>query len=363
MKTKNLFLAVFILGIISWSCSNKNLSTTTTSASLKSSLTSSITALTTAVNKISSSAGYQVLAGPTDLITKSAVVSPLDTLSHSILLSDIAGVYDYKATTVTIGSHSILQFFTKTADNAQMIVRLPQEKVNASRKLLKYTPGDTLLTNNYVVTLSEYVYNFKYFSAWDYKMASAIAVKDVDVGVLSIQSSNNQTSGYQFASQFKFPSGYITKCTFTSGDTAICDYTISDGTKILYEEKYTAVKSNSELRHRERAFSLTIGNVLIERNAGSDQTLDSVKVYVDGVLQLNSKVDIVDNSSDTTDRCVTNKKRELKITFDDGTSATITELAGQVITDISTLFTSMRQSYFATGIIDWIAWDIFLSKQ
>jgi len=363
MKAKSLFLAAAVLGLISWNCSKNGLNNSSDTASLKTSLTSGVQDLKTAMNAISTSAGYQVLAGPADLTTKSAVVSPLDTVTHSILLADIAGVYDYKANTITKGHNSILRFFTKTAENSQMIVRLPEEKVKASKLLLHYTPSDTLLTNNYVVTLSNYAYNFKYFIGWDYKMASAIKIKDVNAGALSIQSSNNKTGGYKFASEFVFPNGYVTKCQYTSGDTAISVYAITNGTKTLYEEKYTAIKSSTESRHRETAFSLTIGNVVITRNLVKGQSsLDSAKVYVGGVLQLKSKVELVDNTTDTTDKCITNSKRELKITFDDGTTSTFTELAGTVITDISSLFTSMRQVYFATSIIDWIAWDVYTNK-
>jgi len=364
MKTKSLYLAVLMLGIISWNCSkNSNLSSSSNSVSLKTTLTSGVQDLNTALTAISGSAGYQVLSGPADLTTKSASVTPLDTITHSILLADIAGVYDYKATTIQKGPASMLSFFTKTASNSQMIVRLPQEKVTASKTLLHYTASDTLLTNNYVVTLSEYQYNFNWFVSYTYKMASSIKIKDVDAGALKIQSSSSKTNGYKFNSEFDFPNGYVTKCTYTSGDTAISVYDISKGTTTYYQEKYTSIKSATETRHRETAFSLTIGDVLIERTLDHSQaSLDSAKVYVKGVLQLNSKVEIVDNTTDTTDNCVTNKKRELKITFDDGTSKTFTELAGAAIDNISTLFASMRQVYFATSIIDWIAWDIYIAK-
>lgn len=365
MKTKSLYLALLLSGLLSWNCSNKDgLKTSSDSVSLKTSLKGGIQELTSAMNAISTSAGYQVLAGPTDLTTKSAVISPLDTVTHSILLSDIAGVYDYKANTLTEGYKSILSFFTKVAESSQMIVRLPEEKVKASKLLLRYNPSDTLLTNNFVVTLSDYQYNFNWFVSYDYKMASSIKIKDVDAGVLKIQSSSSKANGYHFVSEFVFPNGYVTKCLYTSGDTAVSVYAITDGTKTLYEEKYTAIKSSTTLKHRETAFSLTIGNVLITRNLVKGQSsLDSAKVYVGGVLQLNSKVELVDKTTDTTDKCITNKKRELKITFDDGTTSTFTELAGTVITDISSLFASMRKVYFATNIIDWIAWDIYTNKE
>ena len=194
-------------------------------------------------------------------------------------------------------------------------------------------------------------------------MASSIKIKDVDAGVLKIATSNDKTAGYHFSSEFNFPSGYVTKCTYTSGDTAISDYAITKGTKVYYEEKYVAIKTSSELKHRETEFSLTIGEVLIVRKLDRTQTsLDSAKVYVSGVLQTKSKVEIVDKTTDTTDKCITGQKRELKITFDDGTSKTFTELAGGVITDISTMFASVRQANFSTAIIDWIAWDIYTNK-
>jgi len=109
---------------------------------------------------------------------------------------------------------------------------------------------------------------------------------------------------------------------------------------------------------------LTIGNVLIQRSLTPGQsTLDSAKVYVGGVLQLHSKVEIVDTTvTDPVDNSITSQRRELKITFDDGTSQTFTQLAGTVIDNIYALFTSMRQVTFATGIVDWIAWDVYNGK-
>lgn len=368
MKTKSLYLAVLMVGILSWSCNKSDsLGSSANPVSLKTSMNGGVKELNTALNSISASAGYQVLAGPTDLTTKSAMISPLDTIKHSIHLADIAGIYDYKARTTQKWPASMMHFFTKTGESSQMIVRLPEEKVKASKMLLRYSPADTLLTNNYIVTLSDYQYNFNWFVSYDYKMASSIKIKDVDAGILKIQSSNNKTSGYHFASEFAFPNGYLTKCQYSSGDTAVSVYAITKGTQTLYEEKYTAIKTNADLRHRERAFKLTIGNVVIERNYNmGHSSLDSAKVYVGGVLQLKSKVEIVDKivdpTADNTDKCLTNKKRELKITFDDGTSATFTELAGTAVDNISTLFTSMRQVYFATGIIDWIAWDVYAGK-
>jgi hypothetical protein len=363
MKTKNFYFAMVILGFVAWSCSKQNsLSNSNTPVSLKSSITSGVQDLSTAMAAITTSAGYQVVTGPTDLATKSGVITPLDTATHSILLTNIAGIYDYQATTIKRGSSMILQFFTKTAPSAQAVFRMPEEKVKASKSLLQYKPSDTLLVNNYTISLSDYQYKFAQGNGWDYKMASAINIKNTDAGTLKIQSSNSPTLGYKYASEYLFTNGYLTKFIYTSGDTTISTYSISNGTKTLYEEKYVAIRSKTDPTYRETTFSLRIGEVLIERELGPGHTLDNAKVYVSGILQLKSKVEFVDKASSSTDHCISSQKRELKITFDDGTSSTFTQLAGYVINDITSLFTAMRQGSFATSIIDWIAWDIYSKK-
>jgi len=352
-----------MLGFLAWSCSKQNtLTNSNTAVSLKSSITSGVQDLSTAMAAIKTSAGYQVVTGPTDLATKSTVISPLDTTTHSILLANIAGVYDYKATTIKRGSSMILQFFTKTATSTQAIFRMPEEKVKASRSLLQYRPSDTLLVNNYTISLSDYQFRYAQGNGWDYKMASAINIKNTDAGTLKIQSSNSQAAGYKYASEYLFTNGYQTKFNYASGDTTISTYSINKGTKTLYEEKYVAIRSKAYPRYRETVFSLQIGEVLIKREFGPGYTLDSAKVYVGGVLQLKSKIQLVDRVPDSDDNCVSSQKRELKITFDDGTSSTFTQLAGNVITDITSLFAAMRQGSFATSIIDWIAWDIYTKR-
>jgi len=366
MKTKGFYLALLLGSFTLWSCSNKE---DLSQASLKTSLNNSVQQLSTAMSVISTSAGYQVLgssttstAGPS--MVMSSVVA-FDTTYNSILLSDISGVYNYKATPYKRMKNSLMRYFVKTADNAHMIVSLPEEKVMHPGSLLRYSPKDTLLTNNYVFDLSEYQYNFNRHLGWNYQMAANINIKTVNVGDLKIQSSNSKANGYKYASEFVFADNYKAICNYTTGDTAIATYAISNGTKTLYEEKYTAIRTSSMgNRHKEKEYSLTIGDVQIVRTKGhGDNSLDSAKVYVAGVLQLKSKVEFVtDSTTDETESSVINHKRDLKITFDDGTSSTISELLGTSVDTIRTLFASLRQASFATSVIDWIAWDIYTNK-
>lgn len=349
---KNLFLSTLAtVALISWSC------TSGPESSLQSSLENNAAVLNTALTNIASSNSYQVLATPS-VSGSSSVASyapAIDSTYTTITLADIAGEYEYnKAKTYKKFRQPITVFFSRVADNPKMIVRMPVEKLKKPHLLFVYNPADTLLTNNYVYSLSKYNYSYNRSLGWDYDMASTINIDGTDAGALDIQSSNSQAAGYKFASGFDFGNGYSIKTGYATGDTAVAVYSVYQGSTALYQETYTAIKSSGH--HREREYTLTIGNVSIVRT----NSMDSAKVYVGGVLQTSAKIELVDlSSSDNTDQSIVCKKREIKITFDDGTSKTISELLGTSITTIRELFATLRQSYYATSIVDRIAWTVY----
>jgi len=371
MKTKSYLLGLVLLSFLTWSCSNKD-DVSTSQGSFKVSMNTNVTNLTTAVTAITNSPGYQVLAtsgtsnGPS--MVKSATSNsgsvfstPLDTIS----LAAIAGTYDYKASKYKKWSPAFFNFFSKTAASTDFIVRLPSSKVTKPGMLFHYSPADTLLVNNYVIDVSNYNYNFGRF-LWNYDMTSTITIDNIAAGTLSIQTSRNKTNGYQYQSDFIFADGYDAKMTISTGDTILSDYTISKAGTVLFGEKFTSIKSATTTKHRENQYALTIGNVLIERSPSKGNNgLDSAKVYVGGVLQTKATVKFIDitSKSDTTEFSIVGHNRDLQITFDDGTVQTVSQLLGSTITDVRTLFTSLRQVYFATNIVDWVAWDVYMNKE
>ena len=161
MKTKSYYVGLVILGFLTWSCSNTN--ELGSSNSLKTSMNSNAQELTLAMNAISSSAGYQALSTSAETTTASYAHPPVtafDSTYSSILLADISGVYDYKAADYRKWSPSLLRFFVRSADNADMIVNLPKEKVQKPYNLLRFSPKDTALVNDYKIDLSKYEYKF-----------------------------------------------------------------------------------------------------------------------------------------------------------------------------------------------------------
>jgi len=153
---------------------------------------------------------------------------------------------------------------------------------------------------------------------------------------------------------------------YSTGDTILSVYSISKGATTLFQEKFTSIKDLTS-HHREKLYSLTIGNVQVLRNpTNGNNGLDSARVYLGGVLQTKAKVKIIDTTSSSTDDntefSVIGHNRDLQITFDDGTVTTVSQLLSTTITDVRTLFLSLRQVYFATNVVDWVAWDVLMNK-
>ena len=91
--------------------------------------------------------------------------------------------------------------------------------------------------------------------------------------------------------------------------------------------------------------------------------MDSAQVHLNGVLQTNSKVEIIVIQPDSLNQSLTHAMRDLKITFDDGTSTTLNTLMNETIDGIRQIFRSVQQARFTTDIIDRIAWNIYSRKK
>jgi len=352
MKRNALYLfAVLLVSIFSFKCNNE--SDLTKEQTLKESISTGVQNVKTAMSEISSNAGYQVLT-----VSNSTVKSLTSTDSlytNSVMLSAISGIYNYKPSLVkTPWGFSISSFFTKSGTSNLFVIKMPEEKVKDPRTFKHFLLSDTALTNNYVVTVSDYQYRYTPFVGYDYKNTSNINIKNVDAGKLVIKNNVKFLKGFSFNSEYTFTNGYVTKCQTVSGDTTISVYSISKDNKVLFEEKFVAIRKDSAFRHGEREYTLTIGNVSIIRT----DKFETAKVFVDGVLQANAKVEIVDAAIDPENQSIC-KKREIKITFEDGTSTTVSQLAGGAITDITTLFTGLRQVFFATNVVDLVAYEIY----
>jgi len=370
MKTKRIYLALALLSFVAWSCTTQD--ELNSNKSLKTAINASAQSLTTAMNAITTSTGYKLLSSSGALSTTASKIQgtfmPFDTASVTFGLADIAGVWDYKAALNYRRYKPLNTYFQKSATetSTDFILRLPESKIKNPMSLLFCVPSDTSLVNNYVLDISKYNRWFQQYrqgNYWfNYELSSNIKIGGTNVGDLAIVTSNHETTGYKFVSSFVFENGYDANTSYSIGDTIISVYNIAKAGQTLYQEKYTATRISSTSRYREKQYDLTIGNVEIVRTAGPN-SLDSAKVYVGGVLQTKSKVEIVTVTTASTDEStITKKSRTIQITFDDGTVTTIKDLLGSTIDDIGSLFATIREAYFATDVVDKISYYIYKTK-
>lgn len=347
-------LFVALTAMLSWNC-NKDQSVNEQSGSLKTSLNTSVQSLNTALTDIAATKGYQVLNMSDANSLKSTTT---DQYKVYITLDTIAGDYSYKPTQVIKRGIPIIKFFNKTAASNIMVLRIPSSKLKDPKSLSRYNAADTALTNNFVVTVSDYHNNYNSFLDYDYKNVSAVSIDNVSASSLNVTATVKYAT-FNYVSSYDFGNGYKAVYTALSGDTISTGYALYSGDKVVYEEKVLRTKpaSTTVKPSDERQFILTIGDVTIKR--GKDLT--KAEVYLAGVLQTKATVEIVDKETVTEPTAC--KKRDIKITFDDGTSALVSNLVGNASTNIVTLFASLKQVYFATNVIDWIAYDIYYNRK
>ncbi|HEY5469570.1 MAG TPA: hypothetical protein VIK07_03535 [Bacteroidales bacterium] len=354
MKRKcNIILITVFLGATLGSCT-KNISTAD-NTSLKQSINQSALNLNNAMSTISASKAYSILT-VSDGISKSLSSTDAQYKVY-ITLDTVKGIFNYKpATKKDKWGMSLMRYFTKTADDSKMIVNMPLSKVLKPRLLREYKPADSTLTNNFMISVSDYHNNYNNYHDFDYILASEISVDNVVTGNLNIKSAISPALGINYSSQFAFAGSYTVDYKYESGDTTVSSFTITGDNKVLYEEKLLTVKTDTCRFGREHQYILTIGDVQIIRKSGTKD----VSVSVNGVLQLNAVVTIVDKEADS--EASVCKKRDIQITFDDGTTTTVSALIGNSVANIKTLFDSLHSVYFAAYVVDWIAYDIYYQR-
>jgi hypothetical protein len=343
---------IILAGVLAWQCSKKN--DTGSSQSLKESLNTGTQNLNTAVTAISQSYGYKIIALKDENTMKSALASDAS-FQDSITLAQIKGEYEYQPITYTHWCYSCFtKLFKRTADNNHLIVKLPDVKVFFPYKFQNVTKADSTLKNNLVIDASDYHYYFSWGFLWDYKLAAGITKNDTAIGSITVQSSRSSGSGYAYNSSYTFPNGYNIAVNVKSGDTTSSSITLSDKNGTLLKETVNHYKTNDSKFH-EKEYILDIGNVEFKKASGAD----SIRVYVSGVLQAKAKVEIIDASGSA--NSVLNG-RDIKVTFDDGTSATLSGLLGPSVTILQGIYVNLQNVYFAKNIVDYIAFNIAKNK-
>jgi hypothetical protein len=341
MKKSIVGVAV-IFGLIAGSCTKNDGSFQ--NLNLKQSLENNVNKVNTALNKISQSTGYQLLS-VNDGVLKSA-----DSFTDSITLKLIAGIYTFQPDVHHFGHYFPFRLFKKTGTSDLMIVNLPQKMIFHPRYLHNYMTADSALKNDFKITATNYHFYYSHWNQFDYKISAGLKLDTADLGTLDVANSANLTSGNSWLSKYTFTGGYNISVSGQTGDTTIKTFALSKGTEVLLKETVSFVRDG--FKTTERQYVLSIGNVDIKRSTG----IDSIQVYMNGVLQKKAGAKITESSDNEHSICYS---RDILLTFDDGTTANLSTLIKPARTTLKTLVSSMHSMYFAKNIVDYIAMRIY----
>ncbi len=342
--------------LIAWSCSKVD----TNNNGLKQSVEKGVADISHAVSTITGSTGYQLLT-----ISDNAAKSDV-TINDTINLKMVAGIYDFQPDTIMrFHNFTPYRLFKKTGVSENMVVNMPEMLVMHPRHLFFFDMKDTVYPNNFTVTATDYHIYFNWWHNSEYKLTAGLTLNNENAGSMDVSSTSNSEHSSSFSSSYTFKDGSHISAVWQAGDTATSSFSLSQAGDTLFKEKNTFIwhmEHEGEMHggmhggnNAERLYELTIGNVEIKKSAG----IDSIQVFVGGTLQKHSAQVIIDQTDTTASIC---NKRDILLTYDDGTTAKLSELMAPIKTQLKTLRDSLRSMFFSRRIIDYIAYSIYFEN-
>lgn len=338
---KNVIAIVVIMGLVAWSCNKVD----TGNNGLRQSVENGVANISNAVTKISGTTGYQLLS-MNDAAAKSELV-----YNDSLKLSMVSGIYDFQPDTVMRFNHFCpYRLFTKTGESDNMVINLPEAMVFHPKHLHFYQPIDSVYPNNFTITATDYHLYYNWWHNFEYKLTAGLTLNNENAGTMDVSSTSTSFHNNAYASKFTFQDGYSIAEVWQDGDTAKSSFFLTKNSDTLFKESNVFIWH--DFHKSERQYDLTIGDVRIKKTTG----IDSIQVFVGGVLQQHAAKIITDESDTTGSVC---HKRDILLTYDDGTTQKLSELISPVKEQLRTLRESLHSMYFAKHIVDYIAFSIY----
>ncbi|MDP4222941.1 MAG: hypothetical protein Q8868_06470 [Bacteroidota bacterium] len=343
MKRNTLIIAG-IIALTGWQCSkNGNLS-------LKESLGESTGKINTAFEKIAGSKGYQLIT-VSDAGTKS---DDSYGFRDSINLKLIAGVYDFKPGMETTRHFNFpYRLFEKTGTSDNLIINLPEKLVFHPRHLHFYNATDTALKNNFTITASDYHFYYTWWNNCDYKLDAEFTLDKEDIGSIDVFSAWQSGTAGKYSRSFTFQEGYSFGQSGQTGDTTMIVFELAQKNDTLLKE--SLMFTGDGFKKREKQYILSIGNVNIKKATG----IDSLQVFLSGVLQKTAAAKIVDTTDTNGSIC---DRRDILLTFDDGTTSKLSDLISPSREILRSLSRSLGEMYLSQYIVDYIAFSIYYNN-
>lgn len=333
-----LTLALFI---IVWSCSREN----PVNNDLKQSVEQSINKIDEAVSDISAGKGYQMMCANIE-----SGKSVMD-FNDSISVGMVSGVYNFKPDMTRWNNFVIpYRIFKKVGESESIIVSLPQKLVFHPKYLHAIYAPDSILENDFTINATDYHLYYTLFKKYDYKLDAGFMLNGQNIGSLNILVSGIMPYNHSYTSAYTFAEGYNIVVSMESGDTTTTSFALGNEDEIMMKE--TIVTVGEGFVRKEAEYILTIGNIEIRRDNGTDIN----RVFLDGIEQKEAGVVVYDGAG--TDGSIL-QQRDIQMTFDDGTILNLSELLNPLGETLGTLVDSMHSMSFANNVVNYIALSIY----
>jgi len=354
---KSIFPVALVIVLVSWQCS-KNINER--DLSVKESIQHSVSEINKAVDKISTAGGYKLItlsegsaAAKAGDLSGEAVKSDME-FRDSIELKLIAGIYNFSPNPeMHPGIFYPYRLFRKTGESENLEVNLPKQLVFHPGRLHMLIMADTLLDNNFKITATDYHFFYNWWNNYDYKLVSSFSLDNQDLGSMDISSLWKSPFMRRYANIFSFPDGYSLIKTGQTGDTTKVVFALAQNNDTLFKE--SLIFTGDGFKRREKQYILSVGNVDIKRSTG----IDSIQVFLDGVLQQKAGAKIIDNTDYNASFF---SRRDILLKFDDGTEAKLSALLSPSLETLRNLSRSLDEMYISKHIIDYIAFNIYYRR-
>jgi hypothetical protein len=347
MKKSMVGMAVFF-GLIAGSCT-KTEGPAGPNLTFKQAIENNVNKVNNALDAISQTQGYRLLS------VNSGSLKSEEIITDSITLKLISGIYTYKPDNAhLIGPFSTYKLFIKTGASDSMIINLPQKLIFHPVYFRNIIPADSALKNDFNITATDYHYYYTGGYQYDYKLSAGFRLDTANLGNLDVIDNASQASGETWSSKYSFTGGYSINVSGQTGDTTVSAFSLSNSAGSLLKETVSFVRTG--IRMTERQYVLSIGNIDIKRSS----TIDSIQVYLNGVLQKKAGVKIKE-STDSSGSIT--QSRDIQLTFDDGTTTNLSTLLAPAMTALKTIVSSLQSMYISTNIVNYLAISIYYNSR
>lgn len=351
------FCMLFVLAVL-WGCNNSDGDGRPT---LEESLEAGIYELALALDSIYDSKGFRVVK-PFDSkfsrepknasLTKSGLCEE-DYVAY-IEFDEITGIYNYTPLNPILAdtNYYYRTIYEKENSSDLLTIRIPKEKAFNYQKLYMKEEGDNALTNDFVLTATDYTYRHLNDYETIYIIDATVKIENEFAGRgTSEWLVDNNTN--RFKSTYKFTEGYSAHMenNHYSEDSIVYEYKIVKNGLDLYKESIYYNKTN-DITIENAQIIICFSNVKIKKDIGTEE----FKIFQDSTQIERASLNLVNPIEDISNLAFCQNNIDFIITFPDGESVILSQLLGKYsYYQLKNFFMSFNHLFMIERIIEKVA--------